>query len=120
MQPSFVVELIRWWCHVGGDQSPIRLAEELEFDSGLEIVGREDVLASWQYSGSHRELDVLDVWASDERAAVMFEATDEITNMRHRFCWLIAFSQDQVRRVKACAARVPTRAENPTMAVKGR
>ena len=115
MHSSFVVELVRWWCHIGAAEAQVLLTEDFEFDSGLEVIGREDFLASWQHSGSHEELEILEVWALDERASVMFEADDEVTGMRHRFCWLIVFDEDRVRRVRACAGRVPKGTEKPRL-----
>ena len=101
------IELVRWWCHLGNADIEALLTPDFEFDSGLETIGRATFLTSWQHSGSQEELDILEVWSSDGRVSLMFEATDNITGMRHRLCWLISFDAHLIQRVRACAGRIP-------------
>lgn len=80
----------------------ICVSDDFTFDSGLETVGRDLFLRSREHAGVMEDLEILEVWPLDDRAVVMFEATDSVTNLRHRSCWMIVFNGNRALSVRSC------------------
>lgn len=105
---SFVTRLIRWWCHQAKDDVASCLTEDFVYDVGLEAVNREDFLLIHAGSGTFDDVEVIGLQCCEGGASVMFEATDSITGLRQRVCWMIYFDTDRVKRIVACVGNVLT------------
>ncbi len=111
MNTLLVIDLVHWWCRDGAADAKALLSKNFEFDSGLEVVELEEFLVVRSNSGAQKELEIIEAIASDDRVFIMFEATDEVTGLRNRVCWLVQFDHDRVRRVRACAGPTLLRAD---------
>lgn len=113
MTESFVIALIRWWCLHGEGDFASQIAEEFTYDGGLEAIDREDFLLMRAGAGPLNDVRIVDIRCDGDACTVMFEATDTITDLRHRTCWMIAFDGDQIARVTACSGPVPKPEDRP-------
>lgn len=113
MKEALVVGLVRWWCHQEEGSFIEPSSDGFIYDNGLETSNWEDFVLMRSGSGAIDDLEIIDLWCGDERAAVMFEGTDSITDLRHRVCWMIALDGDRLRRVLVCSGVVPKPHERP-------
>jgi hypothetical protein len=110
---SLVVSFVRWHSHQeDGDFVP-PLADDFEFDDGLESVSRDDFLVLQRGRGKIERLAVIDLIVSGDRAAVMFEGVDSVTGLFHRSCWMFSVAGDRIRRVSSCVAHLLSPDERP-------
>ncbi|WP_437630371.1 hypothetical protein [Sorangium sp. So ce854] len=115
MQESFAIGFVRWWCHQAEGNYAARLADDLAYDAGFDVLEREEFLLMRAGSGAMEDIRIVDARGHADGDAVMFEATDTITGLRHRTCWMISYRGDQVVRVSACWGAVPKPGDNPSV-----
>ncbi len=56
--------------------------------------------------GSVDDITMLDLQSSESAGSVMFEGTDSVTNLRHRWCWMISSEAGRIRRIAAWSSAI--------------
>ena len=115
-EPNVALDLLRWWCHLDADFATTDLSSAFVFDSGIELNTREEFIQMRNDSGGFKDVDIRETWVHDGRAAVLFEATDVITGLRHRLSWFMFFSAQLVEKVVECCGAVDLAGGRPTLA----
>ena len=118
MNPS-VVSIVRLHYHLEEGNLASHLAEDFVFDTGFETIPRDEYLVVQRGVGAIESFQVQDAFAAADRAAIMFEGTDSVTGLFHRYCWLVTFNREKVTRISACAANLPSPDSARTTAANG-
>jgi hypothetical protein len=106
MTEEFATNIIRWWCRQEEGEYASYIAEDFSYDGGLEVVGREEFLLMRAGAGAMDDIKFINSSCGDSLDVVMFEATDTVTDLRHRTCWIISHDGDRIVRVAACSGVV--------------
>jgi hypothetical protein len=110
-----VATFVRWHYQLeAGDFTP-HLSEDFTFDYGLGDSSREDYLALKPYVTAIERFAILELFATETRAAIMFEGVEEVTGLFHRYCWILALEGERIAHVSACVAELPSPEERPSL-----
>ena len=122
---TMVLELFEWWRHperLAPEQSTAlrdKLATDFVFDSGLEILSKDDFAHAIDRTWAPwRKVELLDVVVdeSDGIAAILFQGTDTATNLLYRASWFFSFRDGLVQTIRAVYAMVPEPERSQPMA----
>jgi hypothetical protein len=75
------------------------LAPDFFFDCGILRYDREGFCNHFRNTGAWSDIEVLATLSSDDKAAVFFDGTDDVTGLRHRTSWLLLFVGPLVWRI---------------------
>ena len=106
-----VKKLVEWWTRSNETRWSYDehwFTEDFVFDSGIETLNRDELRWYVENGIPVSETQVLGVVAVDEDAAIFFEGTDNVTNLRHRFAWMVQFRGGAIWRIIATNAIVST------------
>lgn len=80
-----LLDVLNWWRAPSG-VPPFSFAPQFVFDSGLERFDEPEWLW-WVRQNPWSDAILLEHVGSRDGEAIMFEATDPVTNLRHRIAW---------------------------------
>jgi hypothetical protein len=83
---DLALHFARWYCHEGENDLLPYLAEAFTYNSGLGIFDRDEFLGHWR-RGPMANMNVLCVVPAADGFAVLIEATDTVTQLRHRMAF---------------------------------
>lgn len=110
---SLVVRFVRWNYHLEEGDFTSNLAPDFVFDDGFASIPRDEYIAVQRGYGVVDGLAIRDLFASGDRAAVMFEGVDSVTGLFHRYCWMVVVDELIIRRVMSCTANLLPPEERP-------
>lgn len=89
--------LLQWW---SGANQNFKVEESLDsdffFESGFGRLDRNEFQIHIENSGKWSNVTTIALFTSELAAAFFFEATDEVTLLRHRKGWLIQSSNNKL------------------------
>jgi hypothetical protein len=110
---SLVLRFVRLHYHLEPGDLDARLTEDFFFDDGLENIPRDEYLSVQRGYGALEGFTLLDTIVAGNRAAIMFEGTDSVTGLFHRFCWLLTIDGQRISRVSTCSGRLLSPQDRP-------
>jgi hypothetical protein len=102
--------LFGWWA--GSASIPYDeswFARNFVFDTGIGGIDRDDLRRRVENGLPLSDVKVLHTVTGDDDMAMFFEATDEVTDLRHRFGWFVQFHGDSIQKIVETNMILPSR-----------
>jgi hypothetical protein len=90
-----------------GQLEPGYFCQDFLFDHPLEKMNRDAFIERLAHTGTWSSVSSLALVEGEHGAAMMVDATDDVTGLRHRLAWAATYRGDQVERILVVSARLP-------------
>ena len=94
-----------------GDPREI-FAADLDWDTGLEVHDGDSFFESLGHTVALQDIAIVDQMAAPGRIAIVFNASDPVTNLGRREAWMLTLSHGRVVKVRGASVIIPPLTKN--------
>ena len=99
--------LLALWMRQASGFDPDLLTPDFTYDSALEKMDRDDYGLVHTYGGTWSSIQEVAIVEGEGGTAVVVEATDDVSLLRHRISWVVRYRGDRVFSIVATLCRTP-------------